>query len=119
MPKEKYPLLVYFLTAVASLGGLLFGYATAVISGAVVSLENQLVMPLEHNPAVAIAAISGFKLIISICVIALGFLFSSIISKFFKPGPAYAIVVVFNIAGGFNCQRIWRASAGERQAGIV
>ncbi|MCY2687539.1 D-xylose transporter XylE [Salinimicrobium sp. TH3] len=100
MASKNYSSLVFFITIVASLGGLLFGYDTAVISGAVGALENQFVAPLEDDAIMASAAISGFKLIISLCVVAVGILFSSFILKFFKRSTAYAIVLFMVVVGG-------------------
>jgi SP family xylose:H+ symportor-like MFS transporter len=91
---------VYLITAVASLGGLLFGYDTAVISGAVGALENYFITPLENNEALAISTIFQFKLIISLCILAVGILFGSFILKFFKRSKAYAIIGIILLLGG-------------------
>ena len=48
---------IILITVVASLGGLLFGYDTAVISGAVGALENYFITKLENNSDLAVAAI--------------------------------------------------------------
>lgn len=92
--------LIFFITAVASLGGLLFGYDTAVISGTVGPLENQFIYPLENHHTAAQDAIQGFKLVISLCVLAIGILFSSFILKFFKRRSGIAIVLALILIGG-------------------
>lgn len=91
---------VYLITAVASLGGLLFGYDTAVISGAVGALEHYFITALENNSSLAASTIFQFKLIISLCILAVGILFASFILKFYRRGPAYAIIVAILLLGG-------------------
>lgn len=91
---------IVLITIVASLGGLLFGYDTAVISGAVGALENYFVGALETNKELAVAAIFQFKVIISICVVALVILFSSFLLKFFNKSKAYTIIGLFILIGG-------------------
>ncbi|MGB8703705.1 MAG: D-xylose transporter XylE [Gillisia sp.] len=91
---------IILITAVASLGGLLFGYDTAVISGAVGALENQFLSRLQDHPAEAVAAIFQFKLILSLCILAIGGLFCSFVLKFFKRRTSFAIVLVVLLLGG-------------------
>ena len=91
---------VYLITIVASLGGLLFGYDTAVISGAVGALENFFITTLENNPGFAENTIFQFKITISLCILAIGILFADFILKFFKRSKAYAIIAGILILGG-------------------
>jgi SP family xylose:H+ symportor-like MFS transporter len=93
---------IFLITAVASLGGLLFGYDTAVISGAVGALENHFITALENQPIKAIAAIFQFKIILSICILAITVLFGSFMLKLFKNRLSFAIVVgILTLAGVF------------------
>lgn len=92
---------IYLITAVASLGGLLFGYDTAVISGAVGALNHFFIGKIESNEEVALNAILEFKIIISFCVIAVGLLFSSFILKLFKRKTAYILILGTLLIGGF------------------
>ncbi|UZH56063.1 D-xylose transporter XylE [Salinimicrobium tongyeongense] len=91
---------VYLITIVASLGGLLFGYDTAVISGAVGALENFFITSLENSPSFAEDTIFQFKVTISLCILAIGVLFADFILKFFRKNKAYAIIAGILIFGG-------------------
>lgn len=91
---------IFFITAVASIGGLLFGYDTAVISGAVGALENYFILSLENSAALAASAIFQFKIIISLCILAIGLLFGSFVFKFFKKNTAYIIIAGILLLGG-------------------
>lgn len=91
---------VYLITIVASLGGLLFGYDTAVISGAVGALEDFFITSLEKSPGFAENSIFQFKVIISVCILSIALLFSSFILKFFRRSTAYAIIASIFILGG-------------------
>ncbi len=51
------------ITLTATLGGLLFGYDTAVISGAVGSLKSFFITPLLNDPDAAVKVITQFKVI--------------------------------------------------------
>ncbi|MDX1471032.1 MAG: MFS transporter, partial [Flavobacteriaceae bacterium] len=91
---------IYLITIVASLGGLLFGYDTAVISGAVGALENYFITNLENDPVLAANTIFQFKVIISLCILAVGILFGSFILKFFSRKKAYLLIAAILILGG-------------------
>ncbi|GLB51969.1 D-xylose transporter XylE [Neptunitalea chrysea] len=93
--------LIRTLTFVASLGGLLFGYDTAVISGAVGSLNNFFVEALETVGDTTGAAILQYKIILTICILLILGLFSSFLYKFFQKIKASGIVLVLLIVGGY------------------
>jgi len=51
---------VFRLTLVATLGGFLFGYDTAVVSGAINSIRDSLVIPFAGNNNGSVSSITGF-----------------------------------------------------------
>ena len=91
---------IYLITAVASLGGLLFGYDTAVISGAVGALNDYFISDLSNNVVAASSAISEFKIIITLCTVAVIGLTASFILRFYKRSTAYAIITALVVLGG-------------------
>ena len=60
MQNTRKNLYVYRLTLVATLGGFLFGYDTAVVSGAINAIRDFLVIPFAGNNNVSISSITGF-----------------------------------------------------------
>lgn len=68
------------LTIVATLGGLLFGYDTGVISGTVSSLDNFFVKPLELSETAA-SAFKGFLVSSALIGCVIGGIIGGIISK--------------------------------------
>ncbi|MDG3581720.1 D-xylose transporter XylE [Galbibacter pacificus] len=92
---------VYLITAVASLGGLLFGYDTAVISGAVGALRNFFIEQIGANTADAQNIIFQFKTVIVLCCITVFALFGSFFFKFFKKQTAIISLTVLFIFGAY------------------
>lgn len=91
---------VYLITAVASLGGLLFGYDTAVISGAVGALDNFFIKDLVSDPIMANSTIVQYKAIIVLCCLTVFGLFGSFLFKFFKRSVAIGILGFLLVVGG-------------------
>ncbi|MFL9843571.1 D-xylose transporter XylE [Flavobacterium rhizosphaerae] len=91
---------IYLITAVASLGGLLFGYDTAVISGAVGSLNDFFIKAISNDIVASASAITEFKVIISLCTLAIIALCASFIFRFYKRSTAYAIITAIVVATG-------------------
>ena len=86
------------ITLVATLGGLLFGYDTAVINGAIESLKNFFISPLQDDPVLATKVIVQFKVVITISILICLGVICSFIFKLYKKGLA-ALYSALTVAG--------------------
>ncbi len=77
------------ITLVATLGGLLFGYDTAVISGAVSSLQSFFIDGLNADSEKAIRVVIQFRIFVSIVIFIIGLAISGQLLKLFGKKRGY------------------------------
>lgn len=94
----KYVVLVTF---VAALGGLLFGYDTAVISGTTSALKSFFIDPLANDTGLAERVLSEYHITIACCALLVGLLLSYFLFNMYSRTKATFISVLLFLIGGF------------------
>jgi len=86
---------IFGITLVATLGGLLFGYDTAVISGAVKSLQSFFIDTLLEDSGRATTVIVQYRITLVIVVVVVGMAISGILLKMFgrNRGTLYSAIM--------------------------
>src|SRR6056297_2559409 len=86
------------ITVVATLGGLLFGYDTAVISGAVKSLQAFFIDSLYESAETAVQVVVQFRVVVSLVVFVLLAAISGLLLKMFGRMKGGIISIILLIA---------------------
>lgn len=93
---------VVAITFVATIGGLLFGYDTAVISGTVKALEVFFISELIYDSNYAFKVLIQYKMIVSVVMTMSVIIIASMSLKMFlrkKAGPVFILVVLVGFVG--------------------
>jgi SP family xylose:H+ symportor-like MFS transporter len=95
MRKSIHSRFVVGLTLVATLGGLLFGYDTAVISGAVGSLQSFFIDSLQESTEAAQLVIWQYRLTVIAVILIIDYAISAILFKLFgrSRGLLYSMIL--------------------------
>lgn len=109
--EQKHSLsFVILVTFVATLGGLLFGYDTAVISGTTSALKSFFIDPffvdpnakelVVKDPVAAMLLIHEYRITIAFCAVIIGLLLSYFLYKMYSQTKASIFTAIMFIVGG-------------------
>ncbi len=94
MKQEGNRKFVLGITLVATLGGLLFGYDTAVISGAVGSLQSFFIDSLQLSSEKALEVVMQYRVTVSIVLLLISSAIAGIFLKLFKGYKGYVFSIL-------------------------
>lgn len=93
--KRNNKFFIASITFVATLGGLLFGYDTAVISGAVNSIQSFFIEAIRSNPDYASKVLSQYQTVVTLTAIVIVFIFITMIYKMVEQKKAHMMSIFF------------------------
>lgn len=108
MPNKNNYSYLFRITIVATLGGLLFGYDTAVVSGAVSAIREFFITPLSTNIEQAKEVILGYRITVCVAVFIVGLAISGMSLKMFDRKKA--LLVTFLLFGSAALFLFWKFS---------
>lgn len=102
MAKKANTTLVVALTLTAALGGLLFGYDTAVISGAVGAIDANFINPLTNMSETARSSLSGWTISCALLGCIIGAFVAGPVSTRFGRKPTLLLAAVLFFIGSIG-----------------
>jgi SP family xylose:H+ symportor-like MFS transporter len=115
---KKY---VLFITFIATLGGLLFGYDTAVISGVTGALQDFFIKPLYADAQLAAKVISEFKIVATLCFAAVVAVFIVLFYRLFNGNILKTAVlgIIATLLIGYIDYNEYLRQGGELNEGLA
>lgn len=94
---------IWGITLIATLGGLLFGYDTAVISGTTSAIDQFFIKPLFDHPEAALAVIVQYRLTVCLCFAIIALLTGYFLIKMYGNRKGIIYTIALFIVGSLIC----------------